>query len=191
MQRPEGQGGGAIIYDFKNRSVALRNLVTQVNVAEVAPIMGPKFTEYTKPYHFARPPLVHANGKVDLQDKKKDLDTDLLVQVEARTPMEWTLFHIPFSFDNPNGTLTFKNRRLTVNMKQCGFYEGALGGTLDMDLRQNPAAYVLDINLARVNFKKFMVRVFKLWKVDGFSEHLRPFHRIDWQYDQHDRRRRG
>jgi hypothetical protein len=165
--RPEGKGGGGIIYDFGNRSVILHNLVTQVNVSEVAPVMGPKFTEYTKPYHFARPPLVHANGKVDLQDQKKDLDTDLLVQVEAKTPMDWTLFHVPYSFDNPNGTLTFKNRKMTVDMKQCGFYGGSLTGTLDMDLRQNPAGYVLDMNLDKVDFKKFMVRTFNYAQSTG------------------------
>ena len=167
VKRPEGQGGGGIVYDFKNRAVELHDLVTQVNVAEVAPIMGPKFTEYTKPYHFARPPLIHANGLVDLQDKKKDLNTDLLVQVDAKTPMEWTLFHIPFSFGNPNGTLIFKNRRLTVDMKQCGFYGGSLTGTLDLDLRQNPSAYVMDLNLAKVDFLKFMVRVFNYGKSTG------------------------
>jgi hypothetical protein len=167
VHRPEGKGNGGIVYDFKNRAVELHNLVTQVNVSEVAPIMGPKFTEYTRPYHFARPPLVHANGRVDLQDQKKDLDTDLLVQVEAKSPMEWTLFHVPFSFDNPNGQLTFKNRRLIVDMKQCGFYDGALTGVLDMDLRQNPAGYIMDINLAKVNFKKFMIRVFNYGKSTG------------------------
>ena len=167
VHRPEGKGTGGIIYDFKNRSVELHHLTTQMNVSDVAPIMGPKFTEYTKPYHFARPPLVHADGKVDLQDQKKELDTDLLVQVDGKSPMDWTLFHVPFSFDNPNGTLVFKNRRLTVNMKQCGFYDGSLTGVLDMDLRQNPAAYTMDLNLGKVNFKKFMVRVFKYGKSTG------------------------
>jgi hypothetical protein len=167
VHRPEGSGTGGVIYDFKNRSVELHNLVTQVNVQEVAPMMGPKFTEYTKPYHFARPPLVRTNGKVDLQSEKKDLDTDLTVEVEGKSPMEWTLFHVPFSFDNPNGTLVFKNRRLTVNMHQCGFYDGSLTGVLDMDLRSNPAAYTLDAKLTKVDFKKFMVRVWHYDKSTG------------------------
>lgn len=167
VHRTEGTAGGAIIYDFKNREVELRNLVTQVNVREVAPVMGPKFTEYTAPYHFARPPLVHANGIVDLQSDKKDLDTDLTVEVDGRSPMEWTLFHVPYSFDEPQGTLVFKNRRLTVNMKQSGFYDGTLSGVLDMDLRDNPAAYTLDINLAKVDFKKFMVRTWNYPKSSG------------------------
>ena len=175
VHRPEGSGGGTVIYDFKNRSVELHNMVTQVNVQEVAPVMGPKFTEYTKPYHFAKPPLVRANGKVDLQSEKKDLDTDLVVEVEGKSPMEWTLFHVPYSFDNPNGTLTFKNRRLTVNMKQCGFYDGNLAGILDMDLRNNPAAYTMDLNLTKVNFKKFMTRTWHYEKSTGVlttSAHL-------------------
>ncbi|HEY0257143.1 MAG TPA: AsmA-like C-terminal region-containing protein [Candidatus Methylacidiphilales bacterium] len=167
VHRPEGSGAGEIIYDFKNRSVELHNLVTQVNVQEVAPVMGPKFTEYTKPYHFAHPPLVHTNGKVDLQSEKKDLDTDLVVQIEGKSPMEWTLFHVPYSFDNPNGTLTFKNRRMTVNMKKCGFYDGDLSGVLDMDLRGNPASYTMDLNLAKVNFQKFMVRTWHYEKSTG------------------------
>ncbi len=169
VHRPEGSGAGGIIYDFKNRSVELHDLVTQVNVQEVAPVMGPKFTEYTKPYHFARPPLVRTNGTVDLQSEKKDLNTDLTVDVEGKSPMEWTLFHVPYSFDSPNGILTFKNRRLTVDMKQCGFYDGNLFGTLDMNLRENPAAYTMDLNLAKVNFKKFMTRT---WHYDKSSGEL-------------------
>ena len=167
VHRPEGTGTGGIIYDFKNRSVELHDLVTQVNVAEVAPVMGPKFTEYTKPYHFVSPPLVRANGKVDLQSDKKDLDTDLVVEVEGKSPMEWTLFNVPFSFDSPGGTLTFKNRRLTVNIKQSGFYEGSLNGVLDMDLRPVPAVYTLDLNLNKVNFKKFMIRTYNYGKSTG------------------------
>lgn len=167
VHRPEGTGAGTVIYDFKNRSVELHNLVTQVNVAEVAPVMGPKFTEYTKPYRFAKPPLVKANGKVDLQSEKKNLDTDLLVEVQGKSPMEWTLFGIPFSFDNPIGTLTFKNRHLTVNMRQCGFYDGTLSGPLDLDLSVSPASYVLDLNLTKVNFKKFTARAFNYDKSTG------------------------
>ncbi|MCE0483712.1 MAG: AsmA-like C-terminal region-containing protein [Methylacidiphilales bacterium] len=167
VHRPEGTGAGGIIYDFKNRSVVLQNMVTQVNVAEVAPVMGPKFTEYTKPYHFAKPPLVRANGLVDLQSEKKDLDTNLTVDVEGKSPMEWTLFGVPFSFDEPVGVLTFKNRSMKVNMKECGFYGGALTGILDLDLRQAPADYVLDLALGKVNFKRFMVRVYGYDKSTG------------------------
>lgn len=163
VHRPEGDGGGALIYDFKNRSVLLHDLVTQVNVQQVAPVMGPKFTEYTAPYHFARPPFVRANGLVDLESEKKNLDTDLVVEIEGKSPMEWTLFHVPYNFDEPQGTLTFKNRRMTVNIKQCGFYDGNLTGVLDMDLRENPAAYTLDLNLAKVDFQKFMNRT---WHYD-------------------------
>lgn len=167
VKRPEGTGSGRIVYDFKNRSVELHNLVTQIDVAQVAPIMGPKFTEYTKPYHFAKPPLVHANGLVDLQSEKKDLDTNLVVEVNARSPMEWTLFHIPYVFNHPDGLLTFKNRRLLVDMKQCGFYGGTLGGTLDLDLRPNPAGYVIDLKLDKIDFLKFMTRSFNYDKSTG------------------------
>jgi hypothetical protein len=167
VRRSEGSGAGSIVYDFKNRSVELHDMVTQVNVPEVAPVMGPKFTQYTAPYHFSRPPLVHANGVVDLQSDKKDLDTDLTVEIEGRSPMEWTLFGVPYSFDAPQGTLIFKNRRMTVNMKQCGFYDGSLSGTLDMNLRENPAEYMLDINLAKVNFQKFMNRTWHYDKSSG------------------------
>jgi AsmA-like C-terminal region len=167
VHRPEGSGTGGILYDFKNRSVDLHNVVTQLNVQEIAPVMGPKFTAYTKPYRFTRPPLVRANGKVDLQSEKKDLDTDLTVEITGKSPMEWTLFHVPYSFDNPNGILTFKNRRMTVNMKQCGFYDGDMSGVIDLDLRKNPSAYTLDLNLDKVSFKKFMVRTWGYDKSSG------------------------
>jgi hypothetical protein len=170
VHRPEGDGSGRIVYDFKNRTVELHDLVSQIDVSQVAPIMGPKFTEYTKPYRFAKPPLVHANGLVDLQDKKENLDTDLVVQVDAKSPMGWTLFHIPYVFDHPDGTLTFKNRRLSVNMKQSGFYGGSLHGTLDLNLRPTPADYVVDMYLSKVDFQKFMERSFNYGKSTGSLE---------------------
>jgi hypothetical protein len=167
VHRPEGTGTGRIVYDFKNRAVELHNVVAQLNVAEVAPVMGPKFILYTKPYQFERPPLVRANGLVDLQSTKENLDTDLVVEVEGNSPMHWTLFHIPYVFNNPVGTLTFKNRRMVVNMKQAGFYGGDLSGVIDLDLRGSPAAYVMDLNLARIDFLKFMVRSFNYPKSTG------------------------
>jgi hypothetical protein len=167
IRRAEGAASGSIVYDFKNRSVDLHSFIAQVNVAEVAPVLGPKFTEYTKPYHFAKPPVVRANGTVDLQSEKKDLNTDLVVDVEGKSGMEWILFGVPFIFDSPQGQLTFKNRRMDVNMKQCGFYDGSLTGNLDMDLRTSPAAYVLDLNLAKIDFKKFMTRVYGYDKSAG------------------------
>src|SRR6202042_3258742 len=63
--------------------------------------------------------------------------------------------------------LTFKNRRMTVNMTQCGYYDGSMTGVIDMDLRETPAAYVLDLNLAKVNFKKFMTLTYGYPKSTG------------------------
>ncbi len=167
VHRPEGAGTGRIVYDFKNRAVELHDVAAQLNIAEVAPVMGPKFTQYTQPYHFEKPPLVHANGLVDLQSQKVDLDTDLVVEVEGKSPMNWTLFHIPYIFDNPVGTLTFKNRRMSVNMKRCGFYGGDLNGVVDLNLRSNPADYTIDLNLVKVDFQKFMLRSFNYGKSTG------------------------
>ncbi len=167
VHRPEGGGTGEIVYDFKNRAVELHNVVSQLDVAQVAPIMGPKFTEYTKPYHFEKPPTVHANGLVDLQDTKANLDTDLTVEVEGKSNMGWTLFHIPYVFNQPQGVLTFKNRHMSVNMKQCGFYGGSLTGVLNLDLRSTPADYDVDLNLAKVDFQRFMVRSFNYGKSTG------------------------
>ena len=167
VRRAEGSGGGRIVYDFKNRNVELHNLVSQVNVAQVAPMMGGKFTQYTSPYRFDRPPLVHANGLVDLQDKKKDLDTNLVVDVDGKSSMGWTLFHVPYVFQSPQGTLTFKNRRLAVNMKQSGFYGGSVNGIINLDLRANPTNYAVDLTLAKVDFQKFMLRTFNYGKSTG------------------------
>ncbi len=169
VRRTEGTGTGALVYDFKNHAVELHDLITELNVAEVAPVLGPKFTEYTAPYHFTRPPRLRASGKVDLQSDKKDLDTDLVVEVEGRSPMEWTLFHVPYTFESPQGTLVFKNRRLTVNMQKCGFYDGDMAGTIDLDLRSSPADYTLDLALTKVDFKKFMART---WHYDKSSGEL-------------------
>ena len=87
--------------------------------------------------------------------------------------MDWTLFHMPYGFDSPHGTLTFKNRRMTVNMKQCGFYDGDLNGVIDLDLRSNPADYMLDLNLVKVELQEIHDAHLQLRQVDRRAERAR------------------
>ena len=81
--------------------------------------------------------------------------------------MDWSLFHIPYVFEHPDGTMTFKDRKMSVNMKQCGFYGGVLSGIIDLDLRKNPSDYVVSLALDKVDFQRFMVRTFNYSKSTG------------------------
>ena len=80
--------------------------------AEVAPIMGPKFTEYTKPYHFSRGRRWCTRMASSISRTRRRISRPICwCRWTRRRRWIWTLFHVPFSFDNPNGTLAFKNRR--------------------------------------------------------------------------------
>lgn len=160
VKRTEGQATGGIEYDFPNRKVAIKNLEASVNAQEIAPILGPKFVEYVRPYVFDKPAQVKVDGLVDLNDAKPELDTSLMVDIDSNSVLHYEFLKIPFQFYNAKGQLRFKGRHLTVKIIQSDFMDGTLNGILGIDLVKEPA-YDTTIILTNTNFDKIMQTLYK------------------------------
>lgn len=160
VKRAEGQASGGIIYDFKNRTAQLQKFTTNLNVTEVAPVLGGKFPEYVRPYQFASPPTLKVDGLVDLVDTKEKLDTNLTVDIDSNSTMKWRLFKVDFIFGQPKARLKFVDRQLGISVNQAQLFDGGFQGTLDMDLSKPKANYITTFAMTNADFAKVMKVVF-------------------------------
>lgn len=160
VKRAEGQATGGIIYDFKNRTAQLQKFTSTLNVWEVAPVLGGKFPSYVHPYDFSTPPLLKADGFVDLDNTKDKLDTNLIVDIDSSSTMKWRLFKVDFIFGKPKARLKFIDRQLNISVNQTELFGGQFAGTLDMDLTQVHANYTTSFALTNTDFSKLMKTVF-------------------------------
>jgi hypothetical protein len=167
VKRKEGAVAGFVQDDFKNRRVQIKNLTSTVIAHEVAPVLGPKFTEYIRPYRFYDPPAVKVSGIVDLQDTKPKLDTDLAVEIDSKSTMEMLIFQIPFQFKNPRVQLKIVDRRLNLKVNECQLFEGALTGTVAFNLKKEDPDYVISPVLANANFQRIMSALYKYEEASG------------------------
>jgi hypothetical protein len=160
-KRPEGEATGGIVYHFARRTVRLDDFYSTLDVQEVAPVLGGKFPDYVAPYRFSKPPRLKLQGWVDLRSDKAQLQTDLTVDVDADGAMRWKLFGVDFVFGQPEGTLRFINRDLTVTMKRSRLFGGMFSGKLSMDLSTQNPNYETSLKMDDVDFKQLMTTVFK------------------------------
>ncbi len=169
VKRDEGQAGGGIIYDFKNRTAQLVKFSGNVNVQEISPVLGGKFQQYVQPYIFSQPATVKVDGLVDLEDTKEKLDTNLTVDIDAPGTMKWRLFKVYFTFVKPKAQLKFTNRQMNLNISQCELFSGPFTGSLAMDLSKPRADYKASLNMTNADFAQLLKTVFNS---DGSSGSL-------------------
>jgi hypothetical protein len=133
VEREEGTLTGALIHDFKRRRVTLRKLQSTLTVPEVAPALGDKFVSYVSPYRFNHRPSLGIDGVVDLDDMKKKLDTDLVVDVNSDSVMSYNLLGKTFRFEAPLGQVRIKDRSLSVDLRRSRMYGGQLQGNFSTE----------------------------------------------------------
>lgn len=167
VKRPEGVIQGGLIYDFGLRTAEFKNFTSSVDVAAVAPALGPKFTGYVRPYRFSKPPNLSVSGVVDFQKEKPKLDTNLTVEVDAAGSMEWELLKINFVFGQPRGKVHVIDRRLNVTMHRSELFKGVLSGTLNVDISRPDGPYETEIRLLQADFDQLMQQMFHYKNTSG------------------------
>ncbi|HSI82752.1 MAG: AsmA-like C-terminal region-containing protein [Candidatus Methylacidiphilales bacterium] len=168
VKRNEGTAVGGLIYDFRNKWCQINNIASTLSPYEVAPFFGDKFIEYIRPYRFDRIPALRVNGMIDLDEyNRAESISDWVMEITSRGNMEWELFRIPFVFNQPRGRLHFLKRTLKVTIDNSGMFGGKLAGTLDLNLKQNPALYNLRLGLTTVDWARLMRTCFHYEKNSG------------------------
>ncbi|MEM1060514.1 MAG: AsmA-like C-terminal region-containing protein [Verrucomicrobiota bacterium] len=173
--RADGTVTGGIVFNFGQRWAELTELKSNVDVREVAPVLGGRFPGYVKPYRFQQPPSLVVNGRVDLDASKTgETDTDLEVKVTAPGAMLFEFFGVDFTFVKPRGDLRFESRQMDLKMHRSGLFDGVLTGTMNMDLSTKDPPYEIDFKLSGVDFKDFLTTCFKVesssGEMDGYAK---------------------
>ncbi|PTX99823.1 hypothetical protein DB346_18610 [Verrucomicrobia bacterium LW23] len=168
VRRPEGSAVGGLLYNFRDKWCQINNITSTLNAVEVAPFFGDNFITYVRPYRFSHLPVLKVNGMIDLDEyNRAESLSDFTFDITTRGNMDWELFRIPFTFVQPRGRLHFYKRTLKVTVSDSGMFGGRLAGTLDLNLKENPAPYNLRLGLSKVDWSRLMKTCFHYDKNSG------------------------
>ncbi|VVM04540.1 hypothetical protein MAMC_00102 [Methylacidimicrobium cyclopophantes] len=167
--RPEGTISGDFQNDFGHKVVAVHDLSSSVDVIACAPTLGDKFPGYVEPYRFRKPPHLQVSGVVDLNEGSKNPVSDLRVEVQSDSVLDYVLFQRNFPIVSPKGRVLLRRNELTVQIDQSSLFDGPLHGTLHVTLRPVPAPCPFHsvFDLEHADFHKVMSDLYHLDKCSG------------------------
>lgn len=150
VQRPEGTGSGAFVYDFGKQKVVLRDIRSTMMPFNVLQWADPKVASETKPYRFKGPPQVNVSGVIDLDHSRL---TDIKAQFDAAKGLEYDLLDRTLSFGATSGTLRFKGRQVTVAIPSAQLYGGRVRLDAAIAIGGPGATQRMTVNLDHVDFE--------------------------------------
>jgi hypothetical protein len=167
--RPEGTVSGNFQNDFGHKIVTVHDLSSAVDVIACAPALGDKFPAYVQPYRFERPPRLEVSGRVDLNEGSKSPVSDLRVEVQSDSVLNYVLFERNFPVVSPKGRILLRRNELTVQVDQSSLFEGPLHGIFQVTLRPPPAGspFHCVFDLDHGNFHKLMSGLYHIESCSG------------------------
>ncbi len=170
--RPEGTISGNFDNDFGHKIVTVHNLASSVDVIASAPALGEKFPPYVQPYRFEKPPRLQVSGIVDLNEGSKNPVSNLRVEVQSDSVLNYVLFDRNFPIVSPKGRILLRRNELTVQIDQSSLFDGPLHGNLQVMLRPPPAAprFHAVFDLDHGDFHKVMSNLYHVEKSSGLLQ---------------------
>ncbi len=151
LNREEGRGSGAIIYDFGRNEVRLKDLDLNVNPAEVIVWASQKLVKHIEPYRFLRPPRCKINGTVHY---KRGNTTDLRIDVDAPSGMYYTFAHKELLFRGVSAKLQITPGWLQIHELKGTLFGGRVAGNADISIERSRPGYKAEIFADGVNFEE-------------------------------------
>ena len=112
LERSDGRAtANRITYHTDERTVALENVVSNLNPIPIIRIINPELAERLKPYHFVSPPVLQTNGVLNTRDPAS---TTLAIELKAPGPFRYTLAGHELEFQGTGGTVSLKDEILTL-----------------------------------------------------------------------------
>ncbi len=169
VKRKEGEAHGALVYDFPGKRVTLQNVEGNLHVQEIAPALGPKFTEYVRPYPMDKPAAVKVSGVVDLDESTPTSITDLDIAVDAkstRSTLTWRFLTVPWKVRSAVAKILVVGKKLTLDLPEADLLEGKLEAKVNVML-QKPARYSATAQFSKINFGGLMETAFQSQQARG------------------------
>ncbi len=167
--RPEGTISGNFDNDFGHKIVTVHDLASSVDVIASAPALGDKFPAYVQPYPFEKPPQLKVNGVVDLNEGTRNPVSNLRVEVQSDSVLNYVLFGRNFPIVSPRGKILLRRNELTVQVDQSSLFGGPLHGTFQVTLRppHAPCPFHSVFDLDHGDFHQVMANLYHVEKCSG------------------------
>jgi hypothetical protein len=117
---------------FDERKIFVTNGFSTADPAAVVHAIGPHVEHAVEPYHFLRPPTVHAEGVIPMRYER---DADLHFQVDGGD-FEWWKFQVP----HITGKVDWVGSHLSLTDVQTDFYLGKAAGSAQFEFESNHSA---------------------------------------------------
>lgn len=150
VQRLEGEGGGALHFDFRRDEVRLEKIRARVNPPEVAMWIDQRLVKDILPYRFPKqPPNLLIDGLVHT---KKGKTTRLSIEVDAPAGMDYTFLRKNLSASAVSGKLLFTSDRLKITDLSATIFGGSLKGQVDVSLVPEKPGHMASLAVQNVDF---------------------------------------
>ncbi|QSR88849.1 hypothetical protein IT6_00625 [Methylacidiphilum caldifontis] len=167
VSRPEGTVSGTVRHNFQKKLVWITDLCSSVNVIESAPALGNEFFSYVKPYRFHAPPFLKVNGVVDIDKYSKEPRTDLHIDVDSNSIMDFDIFKVTFPLTKPKGEIILKGRELTIKVHHGYLFDGLIQGIYESSLWKKNIPFRTNFHINNGDFHKAMLTIFNIDKDSG------------------------
>ena len=113
---------------FQDKKIFLTNGFSTAEPKDVAHAIGPHAERALAPYHFLRPPTVHAEGVIPMRYER---DADLHFDLDGQT-FEWWKFQVP----RVTGKIDWVGQHLALRDMRTDFYLGKANGNAQFDFEK-------------------------------------------------------
>ena len=151
LERPEGTGGGTVLYDFNTDELQFQNVRTTLNPQEVVRIFDRELSEQLAPYRFKNRPALVVNGKVGCAHDAWQRNA-LRVEVDGAQGMNYTFLKRELSANKISGTVSIIGDRLKLDDLNAALFGGTLRGKADISLRKAQGDYTAALTTEDVDF---------------------------------------
>ncbi len=152
LERPEGKGTGAFIYDLKRNIATLKGVkstMTPVDVAVWVDKAG-DLPRHVAPYRFRTRPSLLIDGSVQIHG---DDHTRLRIDVDG-TNLDYHFINRDLFFPKIKGTLWVVGKRLKIEGLDGSIFGGKVLGNADISLSKKEGDYHGEVRVEDIDFPK-------------------------------------
>ncbi len=150
VERPEGFAGGTMTYDFVNKEIRLKDIVSTLDPGETCIWIDPKLKKTIDRFRFTKPPHLTCNGRVQFGGKT---DNDLRIAVNAPAGLQYLLLGKWLPIEQATGELGIFGRQLRLSNINARVYGGTVTGSMNASLVPGDPKFETSVEAENVNFE--------------------------------------
>ena len=165
LGRGEGRGSGTFTYDFGQKQVRLKNIVSTMIPRDVMLWIDPRIAQTISVYKFHAPPNVKVEGLVHLTNPHRNA---LSIRVDSQAGLDYDLLRRTLHFRQTKADVFVEGTQVKVQIPSAKTFQGSVA--LSANVSIDPKNPVLKVNIAaaRIDFASLTKLYFNYDDSKGF-----------------------